>query len=928
MLHRLFIGALGSLLVANSSCDQDVETGCGTQGIIQKEFGGRYQLDFQAAADLCQSLGTTLATLDQLKRAHAEGYETCRYGWIEGGLIALPRIQAHPSCGKKFTGIYTVQRPQEMKYDVFCFRETDDRICSTSMTPPHPSLSHNHDLPTPSWMATGVHDSTELTVDPSTEDVGFSTDTSTEAERLPSSLVPRLVEQRSPSSAQRQPQSTRELSPLVVLTELFLSGEQPFRAAPTVTLGFNAEVSASPTRTGPVLNNYHGSPGLQIANEAMDGSGFARGRESYTESTRPIPLRSEDHDPDHPTEYSAEFPSSGGNSVSFPSTLFLYNDPLVNSASGEELQVHPVGEVPLTIDIHGAKSKGNLGITTIRSTPSPFRLTSDGSLIFNAVEGVREPHSEPHESSIFSIDIGSTDPPFHPTAFMDNSLRYYTTAYKPKDKSNSLDLNPILEESQVPEATEDPMTLGIHQDGLHSIPMTPNPTEMLEKMSSSSEVFALEFLLRQRAVGTRSRTEQFPSSPTPTDLTVDSGSTLEGSAPVDLPLDLSTVPVLPATWLPSKSPSPELRGSPVGSGSTPEAFDVEPTVVPLDFSTEQGNELVISVSPEPTALFVESGSTPDGWGSEPQDTVMGFTSEFTASTELMTAPTGYLPFTDSKRDLELLGRSTLQTREPDWTLPETTPGHSPTAAMPFVSTPEPVTSALPLSSAAPSVGLSPTAQSEHKVTHPDTTPSLTMVQSKLTTPGLRDATRSNTAPDLGSTVSPLSTTSRLHQMSPFTVGKQQKAQPNFTKAPDHNRLEEKLWNQPATTAVGEKSSAVTLDWLIVTAIIVALLIILIGGVVIIYSKRLCGRKKSLMITTQGEDGATAMEKGTSNGRGGDASKQGELNDGAKRSDEWIQLIDKDNMEVVPEAAEATKLMRRDESGVEVTATTQEQSHKS
>lgn len=83
-----------------------------------------------------------------------------------------------------------------------------------------------------------------------------------------------------------------------------------------------------------------------------------------------------------------------------------------------------------------------------------------------------------------------------------------------------------------------------------------------------------------------------------------------------------------------------------------------------------------------------------------------------------------------------------------------------------------------------------------------------------------------------------------------------------------------------------------------------------------------------MITTQGEDGATAMEKGTANGRGGDASKQGELNDGAKRSDEWIQLINKDNMEVVPEAAEATKLMRRDESGVEVTATTQEQSHKS
>ncbi|XP_078271189.1 uncharacterized protein cd44b [Rhinoraja longicauda] len=968
MLHWLFIGALGSLLVANSSCDQDVDTDCGPQGIFQKEVGGRYQLDFQAATDLCQSLGTTLATLDQLKSAHAEGYETCRYGWIEGGVIALPRIHAHPSCGKNLTGIYTVERPNGTKYDVFCFRGTDGRSCATSTIPPHPRLNSNYDLPTSSWtdMAIGIHDehdSIESTVDSSSGDPGFITDTSTETGRRPLSLAPGPVERQSGSSARAEPQSTRELSPIAVLTELFLSVEQPFRAAPTVTAASTTTVNAPPTSTGHVSTNYPDftrSPGQQWSTtEAVESSGSSGGRELHTETPSPTAFKWEDHDPDHPTEHSTEFPSSGSNLLSFPSTLFLYNDMQVNSASEEEVQVHPVGEVPWTTDFRGTKSKADVDITAIGSTPSPFPLTSDGSRTFNVVKG-REKDIEPLEggpstlaftepgSSTALITIGSTAPPFLTTVFMDSSHEQDKKVNNPKDKSNSLDFYPILEQSQentqgepetlsgvatsqVPEAPENPMTFGMHVDGLHSNPMTPNPAEMLEEMIRSTEIFDLEIQLDQREADIPSGTGKFSSSPTPTDLTMDSGSTFEGSAPVGLPLDLATVPVLPATWLPSKSPSPEPRGSPEDSGSTPEAFDVESTEVLLDFSAELGNELAISVSPEPTVLFVESGSTPDGLSSESQDTIMGFSSEFTIRTELMAAHTGYPSSTDSKRELGPLVHSTLQTGDPDWTLPETSPGHSPTVAMPFVPTPDPVTSAPPLSSAAPSVGLSPTAHREHNVTHPEATPSTTTVQSKLTTPGLRDATRSHTAPDLGSTVSPPSTTGRVHQMSPFTVGKQQKAQPNFTKAPEPNLLE-KVWNEPATTAVGEKSPAVTLDWLIVTAIIASLLIILIGGVMIIYSKRLCGKKKSLTITRQGEDGAAVMEKGTANGRGGDASTQGELNAGAKPSDEWIQLIDKDNMEVVPEAAEATKLMRRDESGelsdVEVTATTQELSHKS
>ncbi|XP_043562363.1 prothrombin [Chiloscyllium plagiosum] len=114
-----------------------VNSECRHQGIFQEESSsGRYQLNFQAGINLCQSLGTTLATLEQVKRAQRAGYETCRYGWIQGGLIAIPRVVGIPNCANNFRGVYTIQKPSNDTFDVFCFNATEYESCSSEISPP------------------------------------------------------------------------------------------------------------------------------------------------------------------------------------------------------------------------------------------------------------------------------------------------------------------------------------------------------------------------------------------------------------------------------------------------------------------------------------------------------------------------------------------------------------------------------------------------------------------------------------------------------------------------------------------------------------------------------------------------------------------------------------------------------------------------
>ncbi|XP_069751784.1 CD44 antigen-like [Narcine bancroftii] len=965
MWHWLFLGALGSLLVENSFCAQDVTMKCRNPGIIQMEAGTRYKLDFQAAVAFCESHGYTLATLQQLKWAHASGYESCRYGWIQDGLVALPRVHAHPSCRKNLIGIYTDSWPQNLKFDTFCFTGTDDKNCvpdnshsATSTGSPHLQLTENYNLPTVSRerMAmsslTTTESRSEYTSVESAKDPGSFMDTEPGAESPLSTIGPRSVESDSHSSDQMDHRSTAESSLLVLITQSSSPEQQLSSLVRTESPALTGKLSTSSTRIGHMLHSHSGSPGPgSNPREVLDGSGSAAGGELYTETTS-LPLRG--HKPEDPFE--TDLPTTGITALPLISTLLPDLSLHVMETTGAELQAHPIKKISLTTEFHGTKSKPDMGFTSIWTTASPFHPTSDSSRTPSAGVGkklnnelIREVSPtleftkvELNSGAILTttVSTASTSPP---DVLLDNSLGYNTEEYLLEDESNSLDFPTTPKDLttfqvnaederenlsgvatlEVHEITERPIIFGTHQAGMSSVPMTSNLPDLPEESANSSQIFGSKILLDQQATGTTGGAQESSGLPSPADLSMEIGSTQESSGLTDLFSEFIATAVSEATQIPSHSPFPESKVPAMDSRSTSVILPLEPMEVLLDYSTGWGSEIEhgISVSPESTVLFVESGSTPDMTSSGP---AVESSSEFTTSTESAAEPTSEPPTTDSTLNLSI--GTTPQAGEAAGT-----PSGAATSRSSTTSTEEPLVSTLRPSPEGSSI-VPPATAGDVGQSAPSTSPTPhTTAPSEHLSPASADTARTSPTPVSGSTASSL-LTSRAHQIVLSTVGQQQKAQPNFPRASEPVILDEKIRGQPATTAVGEKPPAAPLDWLIVAAIIVSLLIILIGGVMIIYSKRLCGRKKSLTISRQGEDGATAMEKGAANGRGAESSKSGEEKADVKGSDEWIQLIDKENSEAVPESAEATKLMRRDESGelsdVKVTATTQEQKSKS
>ncbi|XP_059831410.1 mucin-2-like [Hypanus sabinus] len=672
---------------------------------------------------------------------------------------------------------------------------------------------------------------------------------------------------------QTDPWTTAVLPLSETLTESASPSVRLTRLTSATAPGFTRKAILSLTRPEHLLNSLSGSPSTRTHTiGVVDGSGSAAGREPYSESTGQTPLTWDDHMTKPTSE--TDLPTTGSTALPSPPSLPLDDRQAVNLGTEAELRANHVTEIPFSAEL---QSEPEVGFATIRRTALPSPLASDSSPTLAATQERKE-HTRlisevPSElelvkaephSDSVSVTTGSTTPPSPPTAPVDNSLRYNKEVYSPKGESNSLNS---------------------HSD----------PTDFSEFQLS---------------------TEGDPES---------ASGLFTSHRLTNLSFDPAAVTVLDTTWAPSSSPSSESRGQPADSGNTPEILDFSPTEIRLDHSTGLSNELRLaaSASAETSVPFGESGSTSDILSLETQETATRFSQEITINIELATEPSSQPPdINTSKRTFDPPVGSTLQAVDFDLTRSVRPPDHSSAVAMPFVTTQEPVTSTLPPSPEVPPIVPSTTAKK--KVNQVESSPHTT-VQPTHTSPELSGTTEVYSTIVFGPTTSSPIATSQVYQVSSSTVGQEQKAQPNITKGSDNNLLPEK---QPEPTAMGKKSAEAQLDWLIVAAIVVSLLIILLGGVMIIYSKRLCGRKKSLTITKPGEDGITAMEKGASNGRGEGAARQGELKAEAKESDEWIQLIDKNNLDIIPESTEAAKLMRRDESGelpnIEVTTTAQDQ----
>ncbi|NXN63757.1 CD44 protein, partial [Himantopus himantopus] len=103
---------------------------CRYGGVFHVEKNGRYSLTQSEAVELCRALNSTLSTLEQLKKAHELGFETCRYGFVVGNIV-IPRINPYHLCAANHTGIYKLSANTTGRYDAYCYNatETRDKVC-------------------------------------------------------------------------------------------------------------------------------------------------------------------------------------------------------------------------------------------------------------------------------------------------------------------------------------------------------------------------------------------------------------------------------------------------------------------------------------------------------------------------------------------------------------------------------------------------------------------------------------------------------------------------------------------------------------------------------------------------------------------------------------------------------------------------------
>ncbi|XP_073204071.1 CD44 antigen isoform X27 [Lepidochelys kempii] len=109
---------------------EEFNISCRYAGVFHVEKNRRYNLTRSEAVELCRALNSTLPTMDQMKKAHELGFETCRYGYIEDKIV-IPRIKPYSVCAANNTGIYILTSNITDRYDTYCYNasETRDMAC-------------------------------------------------------------------------------------------------------------------------------------------------------------------------------------------------------------------------------------------------------------------------------------------------------------------------------------------------------------------------------------------------------------------------------------------------------------------------------------------------------------------------------------------------------------------------------------------------------------------------------------------------------------------------------------------------------------------------------------------------------------------------------------------------------------------------------
>ncbi|KAM4722707.1 uncharacterized protein WCC33_008854 [Rhinophrynus dorsalis] len=110
------------LVVSKTVCSADPDPNQVISGVF---LTSATDLNYENASLACYNLyGANLATLDQVTNAYKNGYEVCKWGWVEEHRIVMPRLQPFQDCGNYSVGILMRDCGTLKSNITFCIRNS------------------------------------------------------------------------------------------------------------------------------------------------------------------------------------------------------------------------------------------------------------------------------------------------------------------------------------------------------------------------------------------------------------------------------------------------------------------------------------------------------------------------------------------------------------------------------------------------------------------------------------------------------------------------------------------------------------------------------------------------------------------------------------------------------------------------------------
>uniref|UniRef100_A0A8C1ZY12 Lymphatic vessel endothelial hyaluronic receptor 1b n=1 Tax=Cyprinus carpio TaxID=7962 RepID=A0A8C1ZY12_CYPCA len=100
-----------------------VPTNDGISGVLLVQTKNNvYSLNATTAREACEAIKMRIAKKAEVETANNNGFQTCRFGWVEEQIAVIPRIEKSEKCGKNKLGISVWRADISKMFDVYCFK--------------------------------------------------------------------------------------------------------------------------------------------------------------------------------------------------------------------------------------------------------------------------------------------------------------------------------------------------------------------------------------------------------------------------------------------------------------------------------------------------------------------------------------------------------------------------------------------------------------------------------------------------------------------------------------------------------------------------------------------------------------------------------------------------------------------------------------